>query len=194
MRHGVAWKFLGSAIAILLFMAISAHAAEEGSKATTERANEIFKWINFAIVAGLIAWVFLKLTPPFFRKNAETISSAISKATAAKAEAERQLREAEEKLARLQQEVAQLRATAQREIAAETERLKAITQSDIEKVKLAAKAEMEAAERAARLELKMIAANLAVDGAESLLAKEMTPQVQESLVAAFVKSLEGRPN
>ena len=194
MRGAATWKFFGSAIAMLLFMAISAHAAEEGGNATTERANEIFKWINFAIVAGLIAWVFLKLTPPFFRKNAETISSAITKATAAKAEADRRLREAEEKLARLDQEVAQLRATAQREMAAETERLKAITHSDIEKVKLAAKAEMEAAERAARLELKTIAANLAVDGAESLLAKEMTPQVQESLVAAFVKSLEGRPN
>jgi len=194
MTRGAAWKFLGSAIAILLFMAISAHAAEEGGNATTERANEIFKWINFAIVAGLIAWVFLKLTPPFFRKNAETISSAISKATAAKAEAERQLREAEEKLARLEQEVAQLRATAEREMAAEAERLKAITQSDIEKVRLAAKAEMEAAERAARQELKTVAANLAVDGAESLLARELTPQVQESLVAAFVKSLEGRPN
>ena len=194
MTRGSACKFLGSAIAILLFMAISAHAAEEGGAAATEHANEIFKWINFAIVAGLIGWVFLKLTPPFFRKNAETISSAISKATAAKAEAERQLREAEEKLAKLEQEVAQLRATAQREMAAETQRLKTITQSDIEKVKLAAKAEMEAAERAARLELKTIAANLAVDGAESLLAGELTPQVQESLVAAFVKSLEGRPN
>ena len=194
MRRGATWKFLGSAIAILLFTAISAHAAEEGGNTATERANEIFKWINFAIVAGLIAWVFLKLTPPFFRKNAETISSAISKATSARAEAERQLRDAEEKLARLEQEVAQLRATAQREMAAETERLKAITQSDIEKVRLAAKAEMEAAERAARLELKTIAANLAVDDAESLLAEELTPQVQESLVAAFVKSLEGRPN
>jgi F-type H+-transporting ATPase subunit b len=194
MTRGGAWKFVGGAIAILLFTAIGAHAAEEGGNAATERANEIFKWINFAIVAGLIGWVFLKLTPPFFRKNAETISSAISKSTAAKAEAERQLRAAEEKLAKLEQEVAQLRATAQREMAAETERLKAITQSDIEKVKLAAKAEMEAAERAARLELKTIAANLAVDGAESLLAKEMTPQVQESLVAAFVKSLERRPN
>jgi F-type H+-transporting ATPase subunit b len=194
MTRGGTWKFVGGAIAILLFTAIGAHAAEEGGNAATERANEIFKWINFAIVAGLIGWVFLKLTPPFFRKNAETISSAISKATAAKAEAERQLREAEEKLARLEQEVAQLRATAQREIAAETERLKAITQSDIEKVKLAARAEMEAAERAARLELKTIAANLAVDSAESLLARELTPQVQESLVAAFVKSLEGRPN
>jgi F-type H+-transporting ATPase subunit b len=194
MTRRARWKFVASAIAILLFTAISGHAAQEGGNAGTERANEIFKWINFAIVAGLIAWVFLKLTPPFFRKNAETISSAISKATAAKAEAERQLREAEEKLAKLEREVAELRATAQREMAAETERLKAITQSDREKVKLAAKAEMEAAERAARVELKKIAANLAVDGAESLLTAELTPRVQESLVAAFVKSLEGRPN
>jgi len=57
---------------------------------------------------------------------------------------------------------------------------------------LAAKAEIEAAERAARLELKVITANLAVDGAESLLEKELTPaEAQETLVAAFVKSLEG---
>jgi F-type H+-transporting ATPase subunit b len=180
---------------VVLFLAVvRAHGAEEGGNAPAEHANEIFKWINFAIVAGLLAWVFLKLTPPFFRKNAETISSSISKATAAKAEAERQLREAEEKLARLEQEVAQLRATAQKESAAEAERLRAITHSDIEKVGAAAKAEMEAAERAARLELKAIAANLAVDGAESLLAKQLTPQAQETLVAAFVKSLEERPN
>ena len=192
-RHGL-WKAFGGALLVVLFTALSALAAEESGNITTARANEIFKWINFAIVAGLIAWVFLKLTPPFFRKNAENISSAITKATAAKAEADRQLREAEEKLARLEQEVAQLRATAQREATAEAERLRAITQSDIQKVGLAGKAEIEAAERAARLELKAIAANLAVDGAESLLARQLTPQAQDSLVAAFVKSLEGRPN
>ena len=187
-------RIAGWALAFCLLAGISAHAAEEGGNAGTERANEIFKWINFAVVAGLLGWVFLKLTPAFFRKNAETINAAISKATAAKAEAERQLREAEEKLARLEQEVAQLRATAKKESAAEAERLRGITQSDIQKVGLAAKAEMEAAERAARMELKSIAANLAVDGAESLLAKRLTPQAQETLVAAFVKSLEERPN
>lgn len=187
-------KLFAGALVILLFAAAGAHAAEEGGSVTTERANEIFKWINFAIVAGLLAWVFLKLTPSFFRKNAETISSAISKATAAKAEADRRLREAEEKLAKLDQEVAQLRATAQRETAAEAERLRAATENDIQRVGLAEKAEIEAAERAARLELKVIAANLAVDEAETLLTKELTPKVQESLVAAFVNSLEGRPN
>jgi F-type H+-transporting ATPase subunit b len=195
MTRRAMWKALAAAILFLLIVAIRAHAAEEGGgDALSERAKEIFKWINFAIVAGLIAWVFLKLTPPFFRKNAETISAAITKATAAKAEAERQLREAEQKLARLEQEIAQLRATAQKEMIAEAERLRGITHSDIQKVGLAAKAEIEAAERAARLELKTIAANLAVDGAESLLVKQLTPQAQESLVAAFVKNLEGRPN
>jgi F-type H+-transporting ATPase subunit b len=194
MRGRGVWKVFCGVLLILVFAALSAHAAQEGGNTTTERANEIFKWINFAIVAGLIAWVFLKLTPPFFRKNAENINSAITKATAAKAQADRQLHEAEQKLARLEQEVAQLRVTAQREAAAEAERLRAMTNSDIQKVGLAGKAEIEAAERAARLELKTIAANLAVDGAESLLVKDLTPQTQASLVAAFVKSLEGRAN
>jgi F-type H+-transporting ATPase subunit b len=192
-RRGLS-KFLAGFVLMLFFSALSAHAAEEGGNTATERANEIFKWINFAIVAGLLVWVFAKLTPPFFRKNAETIHSAITQATVAKAEADRRLREAEEKLARLEQEVAQLRAAAQREMSAEAERLRAVTQSDIQRVNLAAKAEIEAAERAARLELKVMAANLAVDNAEALLVKQLTPQTQESMVSAFVKSLEGRPN
>src|SRR5215470_8057637 len=114
MRNGRVWGMFAAAAAFLLITAVNAHAAEESGSAT-ERANEIFKWINFAIVAGVLVWVFTKLTPPFFRKNAEFISSAITKATAAKAGADRQMREAEGKLSRLQQEVAQLRTTAEQE-------------------------------------------------------------------------------
>jgi F-type H+-transporting ATPase subunit b len=177
-----------------LLFALSVHAAEEGGNAAQERANEIFKWINFALLAAGLLWLFGKVLPPKFRANADSISSAITKATAAKAEADRQLREAEQKLARLEQEVAQLRATAQREAEMEAERIRNVTQSDARKIATAAKAEIEAAERSARLELKAIAANLAVDGAESLLAKQLTPQAQEALVSAFVKGLAGRPN
>jgi F-type H+-transporting ATPase subunit b len=188
------YSFLACFLMMLLLASLNAYAAGEGSNAATERATELFKWINFAIVAALVALVFLKITPPIFRRNAEAIGSAITKATAAKAEADRQLREATEKLARLEQEVAQLRAVAQSEASAEASRIRRVTQSDVQKIGAAAKSEIEAAERAARLELKAIAANLAVDGAESLLAKQLTPQAQESLVAAFVKTLEGRPN
>jgi F-type H+-transporting ATPase subunit b len=183
-----------SAVIVAHFFALTAHAAEEGGSAANETATEIFKWINFAIVAGLIVWVFGKLLPPMFRKNAENIASAITKATAAKAAADAQLREAETKLANLQKEVAELRTFAERESAAETERIRALTQSDAQKIAAAAKAEIEAAERAARLELKALAAKLAVDGAESLLVKQLTAQAQEALISNFVKSLEGRPN
>jgi len=179
---------------VLLFAVASAHAAEEGGNAAVERAAEIFKWINFAIVAGVIVWLFGKVLPPMFRRNAESISSAIRKATEAKAAADALLRDAETKLANLEKEVAELRAFAEREASAEVARIRAATQSDLQKIAAAAKAEIEAAERAARLELKAFAAKLAVDGAESLLAKQLNAQAQESLISNFVKSLEGRPN
>jgi F-type H+-transporting ATPase subunit b len=184
-----------SVLFVFLFAAVTARAAEEsGGSAGAQTTTEIFKWINFAIVIGAIVWVFAKALPPRFRSNAESISYAITKATAAREEAERLLREAEMKLANLQKEVAELRAEAERESAAEVERIRAVTKSDMQKITVAAKAEIEAAERAARVELKSLAAKLAVDGAESLLAKQLTPTAQESLVSVFVKSLEARPN
>jgi len=186
--------FAVSILFVLLIAVVGANAAEEGGNAAVQRATEIFKWINFAIVAGVIVWVFAKKLPPVFRKKAEAISSAIRNATNAKAAADAQLREAESRLANLQKEVAELRAFAERESAAEVERLRDATETDTQKIAAAAKAEIEAAERAARLELKALAANLAVDGAETLLAKQLNPKAQESLISDFVKSLEGRPN
>ena len=185
---------LSSLVLLFFCVALSARAAEEGGSSATERANEIFKWINFAIVAAVLIWLFVKKLPAWFRGNADKISSAITKATAAKEEAEQQVREAETKLANLKQEIAVLQAAAQREAAEEGERIRALAQSDAKKVGVAAQAEIEAAERAARLELKALAAALAVDGAEAILAKQLTPAAQETLVDTFVKSLEGRPN
>jgi F-type H+-transporting ATPase subunit b len=186
--------FAAGVLFVSLFLAVSLRAAEEGGNAATETATEIFKWINFAIVASVIVWVFGKKLPSVFKARAEAVSSAITSATSAKAAADAQLRDAENWLANLQKEVVDLRALAQKEAAAEVERLRTATLSDAQKIAAAAKAEIEAAERAARLELKALAANLAVDGAESLLVKQLTPKAQEALISNFVKSLEGRPN
>jgi len=175
-----------------LFLAAATFAAEQaGAKA--EGPTEIFKWINFCIVATLLIWAASKATP-WFRGNAANISSAITKAQAAKAEADRVLKDAEQRLARLEEEVRAIRAEAQKDAAAEAERIRALAKSDVEKVGVAAKAEIEAAERAARLELKALAAKLAVDSAESLVAKQLTPETQDALIAGFVKSLQGSPN
>jgi F-type H+-transporting ATPase subunit b len=177
----------------LLVCANAVSAAEEGAN-TSGHTTELFKWINFGIVALVVLWAFGKKLPPVFRANAESIGSAIAKATAVKAEADKQLADAEARLARLDEEIAAMRIAAEKEAAADAARIKEMAKSDAEKISLAAKAEMEAAERAARMELKALAAKLAVDGAESLLVKQLTAQAQESLVSGFVASLEGRPN
>lgn len=190
-RHAL---IVASAVTAALFLTLTVHAAEEGGAAGAETATEIFKWINSAIVAGALIWVCLKKAPGFFRGRAEAISSAITKAGSARAAADAQLREAETKLANLDKEVAELRAFAEREAAAEVERIRTATRSDLEKIAAAAKAEIEAAERAARLELKALAAQLAVDGAEALLVKQLNAQAQAGLISNFVKSLEGMPN
>ncbi|HXH65909.1 MAG TPA: hypothetical protein VNI81_01830 [Candidatus Limnocylindrales bacterium] len=180
--------------ALALFWVPAVLAAEEGGGSAGSSSEMIFKWIHFAILAGLLYWVFGKLLPPAFRRNADNISSAISKATAAKVEAERKLQEAVTKMGNLEREIGEFRARAQRDAAAEVERLRAATVLDVEKIRAAAKAEIEAAERAARVELKELAATLAVDSAESLVAKQMTPAVQEAMISSFVQSLQGRRN
>jgi F-type H+-transporting ATPase subunit b len=183
-----------SAVLAALFLTLSAQAAEEGGAAGAGGAQEVFKWINFAIWAGALFWLCLKKAPRFFRGRAEAIGSAITKAGNAKAAADAQLREAERKLGNLEKEVAELRAFAEREAAAEVERIRAATRSDTEKIAAAARAEIEAAERTARLELKALAAKLAVERAESLLTNQLTAQTQAGLISNFVKSLEGMPN
>jgi len=185
---------LSSILFVSFFAVVTAHAAEERGKATAQTANVIFNWINFAIVASVLLWLCLKKAPGFFGRRAEAISSAITKAGGAKAAAEAQLREAENKRDNNQKEIAELRAVAERESAAEVARIHALTQTDAQKIAAAANAEIEAAERAGRLELKALAAQLAVEGAESLLVQLLTPKAQESLISNLVKSLEGRPN
>ena len=189
-------RMLGGALLLgaTLGLAVSVRAAEAGQGAAEGHLELLFKWIHFVMLAAVLVWLFKKVLLPTFRRRADIIREAIAKATAAKAEAELQLKEAAVKLTRLEQEVAEFRLGAQKEALAELERLRKLTQIDVERIGHAAKAEMEAAERAARVELKALAAKLAVDGAESLVAKQMTPAVEDALISNFVRSLEGRPN
>src|SRR5579883_2288915 len=116
---------------------VGAFAAEQGEAAGgagNPHTNDVFRWINFAILAAFFIWLFWKKLGPWFRKNAEKISAAISSSAQVKAEAERKLREAESKLANLQNETAKLRAESQRESAAEAQRIRAATRSDQQKV------------------------------------------------------------
>ena len=79
MTRGRRSSLLASLFFVLLFAAASVHAAEEGGNAANENAAEMFKWINFAVLVVVVWLFFRKIAIPYFRRNADAISSAITK-------------------------------------------------------------------------------------------------------------------
>jgi F0F1-type ATP synthase membrane subunit b/b' len=183
-------RLLASGLLIFLLTALPAQAAEaaaEDSAAAT--AGLIFRWLNFLLVFGGIGYLIAKRGRAFFRANARAIAASITEAQAAKAEADRELREAEAKIARLDQEVAELREAARRDSTAEAERLRASARAEIEKISQAARGELAASERAAQQELRALAASLAVERAGTLLSSRMNGEIRARMFRAFLGGL-----
>lgn len=194
-RRGMIYTVTTGCVFALMLRVSFAGASESGGANPAETSiGEIFRWLNFAVVAVALGYLIVKYAPGFFRARATAISADMTCAAAAKAEAERLLRQAEEKLAYLDQEVAGLRSAAQRDAAAEAERIQNLTRSDMEKIVRAARAEIDAAERAGRLELKAVAARAAINRADALLQEQITPEIQKALFHDFVASLTGSAN
>ncbi len=82
-----------------------------------------------------------------------------------------------------------MRASAQRDGAAEAERIRDAAREEAAKIDRAAEMEIQAAERAARMELKALGAQLAVERAEGVLRGKMTPTTEAALFRAFVGDL-----
>src|ERR1700680_3515521 len=107
--------FASGALLIFFFTALPV-LAEEGAQPdpADSPAGLIFRWLNFLIVFGGIAFLLAKHGGAFFRGNAKAIAASIQEATAAKTEAERELREVETKIARVDQDVVEMREEARR--------------------------------------------------------------------------------
>lgn len=195
----VGWKnraaCLGVFAASLLLLAAPAFAQEENAAPPEDSPmGWIFRWLNFALVAGAIIYVMVKVGGPAFRKRADEIQNAIAEGTRAREEAERRRKEADEKMANLETEIAGMREQARRDAAAEAERIRALTRDDAGKIDRAAALEVEAAERAARMELKSLAARMAVERAETMLLQQLTPAEDARIVREFTAELAGSAN
>jgi F-type H+-transporting ATPase subunit b len=188
-------RFLLTAGLLLCLAAAPVLAAEEGGEDPVNTTTGfVFRVLNFLIVAFGVWYAFAKMLPKVFRARAENISTAISEAAQARYEAQQRLHDAEKKLDRMDLEVNVLRENAQRDAAAEAERIRAATREEAAKIERAAKLEMAAAERAARMELKAQAAQLAVERAEAMLRGKMTPDAEAALFRAFVSDLARSAN
>ncbi len=182
--------FASSALLIFFFMALPMFAAEGAEPDPADSpTGMIFRWLNFLIVFGGIAYLIFKYGGAFFRGNAREISASITEAAAVKAEADRELRAVETKIARLDQDVAEMREEARRNWAAESERLRASGLAEIEKINLAARGELAASERAARHEVREIAASMAVERAAALVSSKMNTEIRARMFQSFLGEL-----
>ncbi|HXQ26674.1 MAG TPA: ATP synthase F0 subunit B [Candidatus Acidoferrales bacterium] len=199
MRRAVrfAGRFVGLTLALagtsLLLAAAPAFAEESKPSLADLPIGWVFRWVNFAIVLGLLVFAFRKARP-YFRSHTEEIAQKIAEGTRAREAAEKQRREAQAKLAGIETDVAEMRVDAKRGADAEAERLRILARTEADAIERAAQAEVAAAERAARIELKMLAAGMAVERAEALLRQELTPKAEAALFRTFVGELEGSAN
>jgi F-type H+-transporting ATPase subunit b len=184
-----------SSLVILMLLAALPVLAQEGEASPVDSPiGWVFRWLNFAIVFGAIAYLAWKRGGPYFRAQAEEISRKIVEGTRAREAAQRRRQEVQAKLANIESEIAAMRAESKRDAEAEAQRLRSLAREEAEKIERAAQAEIAAAERAARMELKTLAARMAVERAEALLHKELTPKSEAALFQAFVQELERSVN
>src|SRR4029077_11887069 len=118
--------------------------------------------LNFAIVAGLIAWFAKTNLPAMFRARTASIQKSLEERRKASEDANRRLAEIESRLGRLDDEILQMRAAAEKEAVAEEERIKAAAADDARRIVASAEQEIASALKTARRELTTYAADLAV--------------------------------
>jgi F-type H+-transporting ATPase subunit b len=142
---------------------------------------------NFAVIAAVIIWFSRKSLPGLFRDRTASIRRAMEEARIASAEANERLSNIEKRLSRLNDEIAGMRAAAEKEAAAEEERIKDATAQEARKIAEAAGQEVAAAAKAARRELTAYAADLAVTLAKKQI--HVDAATDQGLVRRFVEQL-----
>jgi len=191
-------KFARKLTVALMFVAALAAPVFAADSASPDVADSptglIFRWLNFILVFGGLAYVLARYAGPYFRGRGNEIGGAIREAAAAKAEADREVSEIENQVAHLDQEIARLRAESVHEEQAEAQRQTESGQREIERIEHSAQFEIEAAERVARQQLRDVAAQMAVEAAEKDLRAVLSTDgpARAALFQSFLAEL-GQP-
>ena len=189
------WRQIGTSMVVglmvLAWTALPALAQEQTAPDPADSlTGTIFRWLNFALVMGVIIYLIRKVGAPYFRQNAQAISQSIRQAAEERAAAERELNEVSQKLAKIDLEIQDMRRTAANESAAQAERIRALARKEVERVAQAAQAEIVASERAAAMELRAAAARLATEHAAALIRARMNAVAEAGLFRSFILEVE----
>lgn len=159
------------------------------TRMSLEHAYWLGLLINFAIVAGIIAWLAKKHLPELFRQRTVSIQKALEEARRASEDARRRLAEIESRLSKLDREIAGMQANAEREAASEEARIKAAAEEDARRIVESAEQEIAASVKSARRELTAYAADLAISLAKQKI--QVDDPTDQALVRGFAEQLTG---
>jgi F0F1-type ATP synthase membrane subunit b/b' len=179
-------------LVLILGCAAVALYAQEGHEAAHGGGDSqlIYKWINFAILAGGLGYLVIKAGVPALKAQQKSILDGLDQATGRAEAAQKKAAEAEKQIAGLETAVAAVRAKAEAELKAEAVRLQQETASQMAKLEQTAAQEIESAGKNAAQQVRAEAARLALELASARIAQQMTPETQGALVGRFIGSLE----
>jgi F-type H+-transporting ATPase subunit b len=189
-------KPLAALLLVSLGLGTLAFAQETKAEGKSESSSheeggiQVWKWANFAILAGGLGYLIAKNAGPMFAARSEKIRRDMIEADEQRREAEERAAAVERRLSNLESEIAALREEARLEAEAEKHRVAQQISAEIAKIQQSAQQEIAAAGKAARLELKRYAAQLAVGLAEHRIRDRMTAARQDALVRGFVRHLQ----
>jgi F-type H+-transporting ATPase subunit b len=186
---------LCAGIALMMIPAVRAQHGE-GQAAPAEHAehaehgpSRIWIWANFFILAGGLGYLAAKQAGPFFKQRGEEIRKGIEDAARIKSDADARAAAIEQRLANLEADIEALRTRGAQEIAAEGERISRETAQSVEKIQRQAEQDIATAGKGARQELKVYAADLALQLAEKKIRAELTAEIDAGLMRNFADNL-----
>jgi F0F1-type ATP synthase membrane subunit b/b' len=141
------------------------------------------KLINLAVFLTILYLLLRKPTREFFRQRLASVRETLDRAAREKQEATARMAELDARLNRLDADLREIEAQSGREAAAERARMDVEAKRDIEKVREMASREVETAKQVALADLRAFAATTAVDLAEQMIRRELTPADDAKLVA-----------
>ena len=158
-----------------------------------EEVNELWKWPNFLILAGLLGYLIKKHGGPLLAGRSEMIRQALHAGEKAKQEAEVRAAAVQAKLANLDKEISQLRAKAKADLESEAARIRHEAENEMARLEQHTAAEVIAIGKQAQLELRHFAGKLSMDLAEQKIRARMTPDAQSTLLGNFAAQIASQP-
>jgi F-type H+-transporting ATPase subunit b len=157
-----------------------------------EEVNELWKWPNVILLAGLLGWLIKKHGAPLLAVRSEEIRQGLEAGEKAKADAEARAAGVQKKIANLDQEISALREASRADLERETERIRRDGESEMRRIEQHTAGEMVSIGKQAQMELRQYAAKLALDLAEQKIRGRMSPEIQSTLLANFSGDLSRR--